>query len=59
MAKKVRELEKKADDARRQIAEKQYAAELYDDGYEIVGNYGIAFCGKDCLVKFQGEESFK
>ena len=59
VAKKVRELDKKADEALRQIAEKQYAAELYDDGYEIVGNYGIAFCGKDCLVKYQGEESFK
>ncbi len=29
--------------ALRQIAEKQYAAELYDDGYERIGNYGIAF----------------
>ena len=42
-----------ADEALRQIAEKQYAAELNDDGYDIIGNYGIAFCGKDCLVKYQ------
>lgn len=53
VAKKPRELEKMADEALKQIADRQYAAELYDDGYEIVGNYGIAFCGKDCVVKFQ------
>ena len=53
VAKKVKDLEKMADEALRQIAEKQYAAELNDDGYDIIGNYGIAFCGKDCLVKYQ------
>ena len=52
VAKRIKDLEKMADEALQQIAEKQYAAELFDDGYEIVGNYGIAFCGKDCLVKF-------
>ncbi|MFG6323431.1 MAG: ATP-binding protein [Lachnospiraceae bacterium] len=52
VAKRIKDLEKMADEALRQIAEKQYAADLFDDGYEIVGNYGIAFCGKDCLVKF-------
>ena len=51
--KTVKDLEKMADEALRQIAEKQYAAELNDDGYDIIGNYGIAFCGKDCLVKYQ------
>ena len=53
VAKKLRDLEKKADEAIRQIEDRQYAAELLDDGYETVGKYGIAFCGKDCLVKFQ------
>ena len=52
VAKRIKDLEKMADEALQQIAEKQYAAELFDDGYEIVGNYGIAFCGEDCLVKF-------
>ncbi len=41
------------DEAIRQIEDRQYAAELLDDGYEAVGKYGIAFCGKDCLVKFE------
>ncbi|MDE6919533.1 MAG: PD-(D/E)XK nuclease domain-containing protein, partial [Lachnospiraceae bacterium] len=53
VAKRPRDLEKKADEAIRQIEDRQYAAELLDDGYETVGKYGIAFCGKDCLVKFQ------
>ncbi len=53
VAKRPRELEKKAEEALKQIQDRQYAAELLDDGYEYVGRYGIAFCGKDCLVKFQ------
>lgn len=53
VAKKLRDLEKMADKAIRQIEDRQYIAELNDDGYESVGKYGIAFCGKDCLVKFQ------
>ena len=53
VAKKPRDLGKKADEAIRQIEDRQYIAELLDDGYETVGKYGIAFCGKDCLVKFQ------
>lgn len=31
--------------------DRKYAQELEDDGYETVYRYGIAFCGKDCLVK--------
>ena len=53
VTKKPRELAKKAEEALMQIEERQYVAELYDDGYEIVGKYGIAFCGKDCLVRFR------
>ena len=53
VAKKPRDLEKMADEAIRQIEDRQYIAELLDEGYETVGKYGIAFCGKDCLVKFQ------
>ncbi len=53
VARKPRDLEKMADEAIRQIEDRQYVAEILDDGYETVGKYGIAFCGKDCLVKFQ------
>ena len=42
-----------ADEALKQIEDRQYAAELYDEGYESVGKYGIAFCGKDCVVRFR------
>lgn len=42
-----------ADEAIRQTEDRQYIAELMDDGYGTVGKYGIAFCGKDCLVKFR------
>lgn len=54
VARKPGELGRKADEALEQIEDRQYAAELYDDGYETVGRYGIAFCGKDCLVKCGG-----
>jgi hypothetical protein len=34
-----------------QIEDKKYAQELNDDGYATVIKYGIAFFGKDCLIK--------
>lgn len=46
-SKKIRELEAKANEALRQIEDK----EPEDDGYDIHSGYGIAFCGKDCFVK--------
>lgn len=51
VAKTYRELERRAEDALAQIAEKAYIRELIDDGYESVVCYGIAFFGKDCEVR--------
>lgn len=51
--KKIRELEKRAEEALQQIEEKKYVLELEDDGYDLSGNYGISFCGKDCCVMFR------
>lgn len=51
MAGKFSQLDSKADEALRQIEDRGYARELEDDGYAIVYRYGIAFCGKDCVVK--------
>ncbi len=48
--KKIRELEKKAEEALQQIDDKRYILELEDDGYDIASSYGISFCGKDCCV---------
>ncbi len=48
--KKIRELEKKAEEALQQIDDKRYIQELEDDGYDIASSYGISFCGKDCCV---------
>ena len=53
VADKFNQLDKKADEALKQIADRKYAQELEDDGYAVVHRYGIAFCGKDCLVKLQ------
>lgn len=50
ITKKIKELEKKAEEALQQIADKKYALELEDDGYDIASSYGISFCGKDCCV---------
>lgn len=44
-------LEKAADEALAQIAEKQYDRELEDEYYTIISHYGIAFRGKECSVK--------
>ncbi len=51
--KKIKELEAKAKEALQQIEDKKYVLELEDDGYELSGNYGISFCGKDCCVMYQ------
>lgn len=51
VAKKLRELEKKAEEALKQIEDRKYAAKLEDDDYSIVSGYGIAFCGKGCMMK--------
>ena len=51
VAKAYRELAGRAEDALAQIAEKAYARELVDDGYESVVCYGVAFFGKDCEVR--------
>lgn len=51
--KKIRELEKRAEEALQQIDDKKYVLELEDDGYDLSGNYGISFCGKDCCVMFR------
>jgi hypothetical protein len=53
VADRFKQLDAKADEALAQIEEKGYARELMDDDYETVHRYGIAFCGKDCVVKFQ------
>ncbi len=51
---KFNRLGETADKALQQIEDRRYAKELEDDGYETVYRYGIAFCGKDCLVKLAG-----
>lgn len=51
VAEKFTQLDSKADEALQQIEDRGYARELEDDGYATVYRYGIAFCGKDCVVK--------
>jgi hypothetical protein len=53
IANKFSELDKRADDALQQIEDRKYVQELNDDGYETVIKYGIAFFGKDCLIKMK------
>ncbi len=47
---RIKELEKKAEEALQQIDDKKYIMELEEDGYDITSSYGISFCGKDCCV---------
>lgn len=51
VAKRLKDLEAKADEALRQIEDRKYVSELEDEDYSTVSCYGIAFCGKECLVK--------
>jgi hypothetical protein len=53
IANKFSELDKRADDALQQIEDRKYVQELNDDGYAVVIKYGIAFFGKDCLIKMK------
>lgn len=50
VAKDIDDMDAKADEALRQIEEKKYDVELRNDGYKYVSCYGIAFCGKECVV---------
>lgn len=53
VAKTFDELEKRADDALKQIEEKKYEMELRDDGYKNIIKYGISFFKKDCFIKIK------
>ncbi|MDE6606478.1 MAG: ATP-binding protein [Lachnospiraceae bacterium] len=53
VAKSIKELEKKAEEAIQQIKDRNYIRELNDNGYEVVHKYGIAFFGKDCHVLYE------
>ena len=53
VAKTFDDLERRADDALKQIAEKKYEMELRDDGYKNIIKYGISFFKKDCVVKIK------
>ncbi|MDF2885020.1 MAG: family ATPase [Clostridiaceae bacterium] len=55
IAKRIDDLEKRADDALKQIEEKGYDMELRSEGYKNIVKYGISFFEKDCYVKL-GEE---
>lgn len=39
-----------ADEALKQITEKKYNVGLRNGGYKYVSCYGIAFCGRNCVV---------
>ena len=49
------ELDGKADEALRQIADRKYEMDLRNDGYKRISYYGIAFCGKECMVRLAAQ----
>ena len=53
IAKDIDELEKRADDALKQIEDKKYDDELRSEGYKNIVCYGISFYQKDCLIKMK------
>ncbi len=50
VAKDIDDMDQKADEAIQQIEDKNYDMDLKNDGYKYVSYYGIAFCGKECIV---------
>jgi len=50
IAKKIDDLEKRAEDALKQIEAKGYDMELRSEGYKNIVRYGISFCEKDCYI---------
>lgn len=51
VAKSCQELEKKCEEALKQIEVKNYEAELLREGYQDIMKYGVAFYKKECMVK--------
>jgi hypothetical protein len=50
IAKNIDDLEKRAEDALKQIEAKGYDMELRSEGYKNIIRYGISFCEKDCYI---------
>ena len=53
IANNIDDLEKKADEAIKQIEDRKYEMELKSEGYKNIFKYGIAFYKKDCLIKIK------
>ena len=47
----TQELEKKCDEALKQIEERKYEEPLCQEGYRDILKYGVTFYKKDCMVK--------
>lgn len=50
VTKDIDEMDAKAEEALQQIENKKYDMELKNNGYRCISYYGIAFCGKECVV---------
>lgn len=50
VTKDIDEMGAKAEEALQQIENKKYDMGLKNDGYKYISHYGIAFCGKECVV---------
>lgn len=51
VAKNIRELEAKCDEALKQIEDMEYDKPLIEEGYTNILKYGITFYKKDCMIK--------
>ena len=51
VARTYQELEKKCDEALRQIEDRKYEEALRQEGYSDILKYGVAFYRKECMVK--------
>lgn len=57
VANNLNEMEKKCDEALKQISEKGYQDELKQEGFQNIWNYGICFWKKEALVRVDDGEN--
>lgn len=53
VADSVEQLDEKVQEAIKQIEDRKYIGELWDEGYREIKKYGIAFFKKGCVVKYE------
>lgn len=55
VADRFQDMERKCEEALRQIEDNRYEYDLRDEGYEDISKYGICFYKKECWIEKNGD----